>query len=310
MSLLKVNNLHTYFETNKKIIKAVQGVSFTLEKGKTLGILGESGSGKSQTAMSILKLFAKNQKIHQGEIIFNNQIISDFSEQEMQKIRGKEIAIIFQDPVVSLNPSFKIKNQIIEILICHQLMTIEEALQKTLEILKKLKINDAERVMELYPHQLSGGMCQRIMIAMALVCEPKILISDEATTALDVIVQKEILSLMKIMQKRHQTSILFITHDLGVVSEISDDVIVMYKGKIVEKTDIKKIFNNPLHPYTKSLLANFLKTGLNYNNKIDTNFFSAENKVFDFFNFKNYKKVDPDFFEVNKNHFISCNLKK
>ncbi|WP_334347404.1 ABC transporter ATP-binding protein [Candidatus Phytoplasma prunorum] len=311
MILLKVNDLHTYFNTNKKIIKAVRGVSFTLEKGKTLGILGESGSGKSQTAMSILKLFTKNQKIYQGEIIFNNQIISEFSEKQMQKIRGKEIAIIFQDPVISLNPSFKIKNQIIEILICHQLITIEESLKKTLEILKKLKINDPERVMELYPHQLSGGMCQRIMIAMALVCEPKILISDESTTALDVIVQKEILSLMKIMQKKHQTSILFITHDLGVVSEISDDVIVMYKGKIVEKADIKEIFNNPLHPYTKSLLANFLKTGcLNYNNNIDIDFFSAENKVFDFFNFKNYKKVDPDFFEVNKNHFILCNLKK
>ncbi|GFZ75338.1 ABC transporter ATP-binding protein [Hydrangea phyllody phytoplasma] len=262
MSLLKVSNLHTYFETQKGLIKAVRGVSFEVQKGKTLGIVGESGSGKSQTAMSILQLFEKNQKIYHGEIIFNQQVISKFNELEMQKIRGNEIAMIFQDPTTSLNPVFKIKNQIIEVLMLHRNINKQEAYQKSCQILEKVKIPNVERIMNSYPYQLSGGMSQRVMIAMALVCQPKLLIADEATTALDVIVQKEILNLIKDLQKEEETTVLFITHDLGVVSQIADDVIVMHQGKIVENAPTQQILNNPQHPYTKNLLANFLKTGL------------------------------------------------
>ncbi|WP_349402091.1 ABC-type peptide transport system, ATP-binding protein [Candidatus Phytoplasma solani] len=262
MSLLQVKNLHTYFQTQKELIKAVCGVSFEVQKEKTLGIVGESGSGKSQTAMSILQLFEKNQKIHQGKIIFDQQVISEFGEKEMQKIRGNEIAMIFQDPTTSLNPVFKIKNQIIEVLMLHRNINAQKAYQKSCEILKKVKIPNIQRIMNSYPHQLSGGMCQRIMIAMALVCQPKLLIADEATTALDVIVQKEILNLISDLQKEEKTAVLFITHDLGVVSQVADDVIVMHQGKIVESAPTQQILNNPQHPYTKNLLANFLKTGL------------------------------------------------
>ncbi|MBP5836038.1 ABC transporter ATP-binding protein [Candidatus Phytoplasma meliae] len=264
MSLLKVNNLHTYFQTQQGLIKAVQGISFEIKKGKTLGIVGESGSGKSQTAISILKLFEKNQNIYQGEIIFENQVISNFSEKEMQKIRGNEIAMIFQDPTTSLNPVFKIKNQIMEVLTLHRDIDDQTAYQKTLEILEKVQIPNVPRVMNSYPHQLSGGMCQRIMIAMALVCQPKLLIADEATTALDVIVQKEIINLINALQQEEKTAVLFITHDLGVVSQVADDLIVMHQGKIVESAPTQEILQNPKHPYTKNLLANFLKTGLSY----------------------------------------------
>ncbi|MBX4180533.1 MAG: ABC transporter ATP-binding protein, partial ['Prunus persica' phytoplasma PP2] len=178
--------------------------------------------------------FEKNQKIYQGEITFENRIISQFSEKEMQKIRGNEIAMIFQDAISSLNPVFKIKNQIIEVLMLHQKLDYTQAYQKTLDILEKVQIPNAQRVMNSYPHQLSGGMCQRIMIAMALVCKPKLLIADEATTALDVIVQKEILNLIACLQQEQNTAVLFITHDLGVVSQVADDIIVMYQGQIVE----------------------------------------------------------------------------
>ncbi|MFG6084572.1 ABC transporter ATP-binding protein [Candidatus Phytoplasma solani] len=264
MSLLQIKDLHTYFQTQKGLIKAVRGVSFEIQKGKTLGIVGESGSGKSQTAMSILQLFEKNQKIYQGKIIFEQKIISEFKEKEMQKIRGNKIAMIFQDPTTSLNPVFKIKNQIIEVLMLHRNINKNEAYQRSCEILEKVKIPNVKRIMESYPHQLSGGMCQRVMIAMALVCQPKLLIADEATTALDVIVQKEILNLIKDLQKEQNTAVLFITHDLGVVSQVADDVIVMYKGKVVESAPTQQILTNPQHSYTKNLLANFLKTGLSY----------------------------------------------
>ncbi|KND62700.1 ABC transporter ATP-binding protein [Candidatus Phytoplasma phoenicium] len=260
MSLLKIKNLHTYFETPKGLIKAVKGISFELQKGKTLGIFGESGSGKSQTAISILKLLNYNQKIYQGEIIFNEQVISRYTQKQMEKIRGNEIAMIFQDALSSLNPVFKIKNQMMEILQLHKNMNDLEGHQKILEILQKVKIHDAKRVMNAYPHQLSGGMCQRVMISMALICEPKLLIADEPTTALDVITQKEILNLINELQKEFQTSVLFITHDLGVISQIVDDIIVMYEGQIVEKGPVQTILTQPKHNYTKSLLNNFLKT--------------------------------------------------
>lgn len=310
MSLLKIDNLHTYFQTNNSLIKAVNGISFNLFKGKCLGIVGESGSGKSQTALSILKLFTANQKIYQGQIVFNDQIISEFSEIQMQAIRGKDIAMIFQDPTMYLNPSLKIKNQIIEVLMTHENITSSEAVTKTFKMLEKVQIVNPLRVMELYPYQLSGGMCQRIMIAMALVCQPQLLISDEATTALDVIIQQEILILMRELQQEHQTAILFISHDLGTVSQMVDDVIVMYKGKIVEQAPLTLLLKNPLHPYTRSLLSNFLKTSLEQSSYSSfSDFFSSENKVFDFVNFKKSFSVDPDFWEAEPEHFVACRIK-
>ncbi|MDV3198484.1 MAG: ABC transporter ATP-binding protein [Vigna little leaf phytoplasma] len=263
MSLLKIENLHTYFTTTKGLIKAVDGVTFSLAKGQTLGIVGESGSGKSQIAMSILQLLSQNQKIYKGKIVFNGEEISKYNEKQMEQIRGNEIAIIFQDAMSYLNPVFKIKDQIMEVLKLHKKMNHYEGTQKILEILHKVKINDVKRVIEAYPHQLSGGMCQRIMIAMALVCQPKLLIADEPTTALDVIIQKEILNLINNLKSEIKTSILFITHDLGVVSQIVNDVIVMRQGKIIEKGKVQDIFKKPQHTYTQSLLNNFSKTNFN-----------------------------------------------
>lgn len=310
MSLLEVNNLHTYFHTRRGVIKAVRGVSFSVDEGKTLGIVGESGSGKSQTAMSILKLFESNQKIVEGSILFNNQNITEFSDKALQKIRGNEISMIFQEPMSSLNPVFTVKKQISEVLIIHQQMDKKQAEEKTLEMLRSVKIPNPERVMKLYPHQLSGGMSQRVMIAMALACNPKLLIADEATTALDVIVQAEILKLMNELKSTFNTAILFITHDLGVVSQMADDVIVMYRGKVVEKAPVKTLFKDAKHPYTKRLLAAFLKTDIR-SKKGETkeiNLFEAENEKYNFKCFKEDEEVDSDFLEVSAGHFVACTV--
>src|SRR5690625_4684090 len=244
MSLLQVNNLHTYFETRRGIVKAVNGVTFSLEEGRTLGIVGESGSGKSQTAMSILQLFQKNQRIFEGNIFFDGHEISSFSKKEMLKIRGNDISMIFQEPMTSLNPVFTVKYQLMEALQLHQNLDKKAALKRTHELLEAVKIPNPQRVLKQYPHQLSGGMSQRVMIAMALACNPKLLIADEPTTALDVIIQAEILKLMNELKEKFNTSILFITHDLGVISQMADDVIVMYGGKVVESAPIKEIFKN------------------------------------------------------------------
>lgn len=310
MSLLEVNNLHTYFHTKRGVIKAVRGVSFSIDEGKTLGIVGESGSGKSQTAISILKLFESNQKIEKGTILFNNQNITDYSDKALQKIRGNEISMIFQEPMSSLNPVFTVKKQISEVLIIHQQMDKKQAEKKTLEMLRSVKIPNPERVMKLYPHQLSGGMSQRVMIAMALACNPKLLIADEATTALDVIVQAEILKLMNELKSTFNTAILFITHDLGVVSQMADDVIVMYKGKVVEKAPVKTLFKDAKHPYTKRLLAAFLKTDIrSKKGEIkETNLFEAENEKYNFRCFKEDEEVDSDFLEVSTGHFVACTV--
>jgi len=309
MSLLKVENLHTYFKTSKGLIKAVNGISFKLEEGKSLGIVGESGSGKSQTAMSILKLFHHNQKIYDGTITFDGKVISNYSDKELEKIRGNDISIIFQEPMSSLNPVFTVRKQISEVLMAHQNLDKNQANLKVIEMLKAVKIPNPEHVAKLYPHQLSGGMSQRVMIAIALSCEPKLLIADEATTALDVIIQAEILKLLDEIQKKYKTSILFITHDLGVVSKVVDDIIVMYEGKIVESAPVKKIFKNAKHPYTKRLLAAFLKTDINSAKRKEIiNFYDAENEKFDFRNFK-LGNVDEDFYEIEKGHFVACTLK-
>ena len=310
MSLLKVENLHTYFDTRNGLVKAVNGISFTLDEGKTLGIVGESGSGKSQTAMSIIKLFQSNQKIHEGTITFDNKVLSSMSDKELEKIRGNDISVIFQEPISSLNPVLTVEKQLTEVLILHQNMNKKEAVNKAYEMLKVVKIQNPERVMKAYPHQLSGGMSQRVMIAMALSCNPKLLIADEPTTALDVIIQAEILKLMNELKGKYKTSILFITHDLGVVSKMVDDVIVMYGGKIVEKAPVDRIFKNAFHPYTKKLLAAFLKTDIERNNSHKTvDFYEKENDTFDFYSYKNLGLADESFVEVEKDHFVSCRLK-
>lgn len=257
-NLLEIKNLHTYFTTRRGLIKAVNGVSLAVEEGKTLGVVGESGSGKSQTAMSILKLFEPNQKIYEGEVIFDGQNLSTMNEKELRKIRGNAISMIFQEPMTSLNPVFTVNRQISEVLMLHQGMSKEEALQTSINMLKAVKIANAEEVVHQYPFQLSGGMSQRVMIAMALACRPKLLIADEPTTALDVTIQAQILRLMNELKKEFKASILFITHDLGVINQMADDVAVMYCGQVVETAPVDYIFGNKTeysHPYTEGLLA-------------------------------------------------------
>ncbi|NLW29268.1 MAG: ABC transporter ATP-binding protein [Erysipelothrix sp.] len=257
MALLEINNLHTYFTTRRGLIRAVDGVSLSVEQGKTLGVVGESGSGKSQTAMSILQLFEENQKIHEGEIIFDGKKISEFKEKELQKIRGNDISIIFQEPMTSLNPVLTVERQLSEVLMLHQGMSKKEAAVKAAELLGMVKIPNPDVVVKQYPFELSGGMSQRVMIAMALACRPKLLIADEPTTALDVTIQAQILKLMNELKTDLNTAIMFITHDLGVINQMADDVAVMYCGQVVEQAPVEYIFQAKgkyQHPYTEGLL--------------------------------------------------------
>ena len=257
-NLLEINKLHTYFKTRRGLIKAVNGVSCTIEEGKTLGLVGESGSGKSQTAMSILQLFEPNQKIYSGEIIFDGKKISDYNRSQMEKVRGNDISMIFQEPMSSLNPVFTVEKQISEVLILHKHMNKKEAAKRVEELLAQVKIPNPHVVAKQYPFELSGGMNQRVMIAMALACEPKLLIADEPTTALDVTIQAQILKLMNELKEKKNTSILFITHDLGVINQMADEVAVMYCGQIVEQSPVDYIFKHDItdynHPYTVALL--------------------------------------------------------
>ena len=256
MSLLEVKNLHTYFKTKKGIVKAVNDVTYSLDEGKTLGIVGESGSGKSVSAMSIIKLLDGNGWIESGSVTFNGRDILHCTEKEMYHIRGNEISVIFQEPMTSLNPVFTVERQIGEVLRIHQNMSKKQAAEKVVDLLTDVKIPNPARVAKQYPFQLSGGMRQRVMIAMALACKPKLLIADEPTTALDVTIQAQILKLMNDLKRQTGTSILFITHDLGVIHEMADEVAVMYCGQIVEKADAKEIFHKSVysHPYTEGLM--------------------------------------------------------
>ena len=259
--LLEVKNLKTHFFTDEGTIKAVDGVNFHLNRGETIGIVGESGSGKSVTSLSIMQLVQSPPgKIVDGEIIFhrNNGESKDLlklKEEELRHYRGNEIAMIFQEPMTSLNPVFKCGDQVAEAILLHQNVDKKEAKRITLDLFQKVKLPDPDRIYKAYPHQISGGQKQRVMIAMALSCNPSVLIADEPTTALDVTVQKAILDLMVDLKKEVDASVVFITHDLGVIAEIADRVIVMHKGKIVEQGTVNQIFKNPKHPYTKGLLA-------------------------------------------------------
>ena len=262
--LLQITNLHTSFFTDAGEVKAVRGVDFSLDKGKTIGLVGESGCGKSVTALSILRLIPFPGRIVEGEIIYSVRVsesqsvrekdILKLSEEEMRKIRGAEIAMIFQEPMTSLNPVLTIGNQISEAISLHQNLNKRDVIDKTVEMLKLVGIPSPENRIKDYPHQMSGGMRQRAMIAMALSCNPNILIADEPTTALDVTIQAQILELIQGLQKQLDMAMILITHDLGIVAETVDHVAVMYAGKIVEYTDTESIFREPMHPYTVGLL--------------------------------------------------------
>ena len=254
MSLLEVNNLQTSFFTDAGEVRAVNGVSFNLERGKVLGIVGESGSGKSVTAYSIMQILAETGKIVGGSVKLDGQELVGAGEKVMRTVRGNKISIIFQDPMTSLNPTYTIGHQLMEAILLHTDRNKQQAKERAIEMLRLVNVNEPERRMKQYPHEFSGGMRQRVMIAMALACEPDILIADEPTTALDVTIQAQILELMQSLQKELGMAIIMITHDLGVVAQLCDEVIVMYAGSICEQGTADEIFYRPRHEYTKGLM--------------------------------------------------------
>ncbi len=260
VNILSIKDLRTYFHTDDGIAKAVDGVSFDLKEGETLGIVGESGCGKSVTALSILRLLPKDVGIIEGgEILFEGRDIVKMSDKEIRTIRGNKISMIFQEPMTSLNPAYTCGNQIVEVIKTHQNLSGSEAKARAIDILNSVGIPSPEQRFKEYPHQLSGGLRQRIMIAIALACEPKILIADEPTTALDVTVQAQILELIKSLQVKYNMSVILITHDLGVVADTCSRVIVMYASKIVEEGLVSEVFNEPKHPYTLALMESIPK---------------------------------------------------
>ena len=262
-TILSIENLRIHFETFAGEVQAIRGVNLTLQKGETLALVGESGSGKSVTAKSVMKLLSNNAIVKEGSITFKGENILEKSERDMQSIRGKEIAMIFQDPMTSLDPTMKIGKQITEVIIKHEKASKEEANKRAEELLELVGISNAKERMKQYPHQFSGGQRQRIVIAIALACNPDVLIADEPTTALDVTIQAQILELLKELQQQFQMAIIFITHDLGVVANVADRVAVMYAGKVVEVGTVDEVFYNPQHPYTWGLLRSMptLHTG-------------------------------------------------
>jgi oligopeptide/dipeptide ABC transporter ATP-binding protein len=253
--LLEVRNLKTYFYTEDGVVRAVDGVNFEVYPGEVLGIVGESGCGKSVTSLSIMRLVSAPGKITEGEVLLDGQNLLDLTEEEMTKIRGNRISMIFQQPQSALNPVFQVDDQIAEVLNIHKDFGKEAGEQRAVELLKMVGIPDPERRAEAYPHELSGGMAQRVMIAMALACVPELLIADEPTTALDVTIQAQILDLMRELRQKMGTSVILITHDLGVVAELAERVAVMYAGEVVEQAEVNDLFAQPLHPYTQGLIG-------------------------------------------------------
>ena len=319
-TLVEFKNLETHFHTGEGIVKAVNNVSFKIKEGETVCVVGESGCGKSVTAMSLMRLIPSPPgKIVGGEILFEGKDVLKFTEQELMDMRGNDISVIFQEPMTSLNPVFKIGDQICEAIILHQHLSKEEAEKKAIEVLKIIGIARAEEIMKSYPHELSGGMRQRIMIAMAVCCNPKLLIADEPTTALDVTIQAQILDLMRDIKEKLNTSILLITHDLGVVAEMADYVVVMYAGKVIEEAPVLELFKNPLHPYTQGLLKS--KPSVNGN---ETRLYSIPGQVPNpvgmpdncYFNercdrcMEKCKDVQPTLVDVGNRHKASCWLYK
>lgn len=254
-NLIQIKNLKTYFYTGDGIVKAVDDVSFNIRKGEIIGVVGESGCGKSVTAMSIMQLIPSPPgKIVGGEILFEGESLLNIKEDKMRKIRGNDIAVIFQEPMTSLNPIFTIGYQIEEVILLHQNTNKVEAKKKAIDMLKLVGVPRADEIVNCYPHELSGGMRQRAMIAMAVSCNPKLLIADEPTTALDVTIQAQILDIMKDLKKKLNTSIMLITHDLGVIAEMAEYVVVMYAGNVIEEAPVVELFQNPMHPYTDGLM--------------------------------------------------------
>ena len=253
--LLEVKGLKTYFYTEDGVVRAVDGVNFEVYPGEVLGLVGESGCGKSVTSLSIMRLISKPGRVDAGEILLDGEDLLKLPEEEMIKVRGNRISMIFQQPQTALNPVFKVGDQLAEVLSIHQDMGKEAGWNRAVALLKMVGVPDPERRVEAYPHELSGGMAQRVMIAMALACVPELLIADEPTTALDVTIQAQILDLMRDMRREMGTSVILITHDLGVVAEMAERVAVMYAGEIVEQTDVQLLFDEPLHPYTQGLIG-------------------------------------------------------
>src|SRR4026207_1934332 len=257
--LLEVNDLRTHFQTRAGLVRAVDGVSFYLDRGELLGLVGESGCGKSMTALSVMRLIALPGRIVNGEILFDGKDLLKLSDSEMREMRGHDIAMIFQDPMTSLNPVFTVGEQIAEALRLHRKLSRKQAREATIEAMREVSIPDPARRVDDYPHHLPGGMRQRVMIAMALACNPKLLIADEPTTALDVTIQAQILELLDDLRKQRELAVLLITHDLGVVAEVADRVAVMYTGRIVEESPVDELFARPKHPYTEGLLLSVPK---------------------------------------------------
>lgn len=317
--LLKVEDLEVHFRSSSSVVKAVNGVSFTLKKKETLGIVGESGSGKSVTATALLRLIPNPPgKIAGGKIHFDGKDLLSLSEKEMRAVRGNEISMIFQDPMTSLNPVFTVGNQIMEAIRTHRKVSKKEAKQAAIDMLKLVGIPEAEKRIDMYPHEFSGGMRQRVMIAIALACNPKLLIADEPTTALDVTVQAQILDLMRQLQDTIDTSIIMITHDLGVVWEMCDQVIVMYAGNTVESGSVKTIFENPLHPYTWGLLDSQITSDIGNEEKLSAipgtpPDLRNEIKGCHFADRCQYAQevcftAKPELIEVEEGHFSSCHF--
>ena len=319
MSLLELKDLHTFFKTKKGIVKAVNGVSYSVEAGKTLGVVGESGSGKSVSAMSILHLIDANGYVDSGEIWFDGREVSHLSIDELYKIRGNEISVIFQEPMTSLNPVFTVEKQMIEPFMVHQGMSKKEAKKHVIDMLKDVKIPNPEIVAKQYPFELSGGMRQRVMIAMALACKPKLLIADEPTTALDVTIQAQILKLMNELKKEKGTAIMFITHDLGVINQMADDVAVLYCGQVVEMASVETIFdgNTPYqHPYTEGLMLSIPRLDTPVNTRLEVIPGSVPHpldlpKGCKFCTRCKYatdkcREVEPEYREVAPGHMIRC----
>lgn len=260
--LLEVKELTTQFKRDKNWVTAINQVSFTMEKGEILGLVGESGCGKSVTSLSLMRLLSPGtSRISQGEVLVKGKDLLKLDKKEMREMRGHEISMIFQEPMNSLNPSMRVEKQLMEAILLHNKISKEEARKRAAHALELVGIPDPNLTLKSYPHQLSGGMCQRVMIAMAISCEPEVLIADEPTTALDVTIQAQILELMEDIRKKRDMSILMITHDLGVVAQMCDRVIVMYAGRIVEEAPVSELFSNPKHPYTKGLIASVPKLG-------------------------------------------------
>lgn len=314
--LLRVENLKTHFFVDKGTVKAVDGVNFEIEAGKTLGIVGESGCGKSMTSMSIMQLVGHPGKIVDGKVEFKGEDLLKKTTDEMRMIRGNHVSMIFQEPMTSLNPVLRVGEQIGEVLILHQNMTKEQARARAIEMLDLVGIPRPEQVVDDYPHQLSGGMRQRVMIAIALACDPALLIADEPTTALDVTIQAQILELMNDLKTKLETAIMLITHDLGVVAQMADHVIVMYSGKVVEDAPVGEVFGDPLHPYTLGLLNSIPKLDQKEGAELDTIEGSVPNPLYlpegcyfhprCKFATDECRKAQPELKEVAPGHKVAC----